>query len=90
MTFSLANHRNQEERLDVQHPYRSSPTYWKFHGVAEASSGWPLPATLVPALAQAWYTFGANPVDAWAAIYTPEGWTEDCTQRLRDVIGHEE
>ena len=23
------------------------------------------------------------------AIYTPEGWTDDHTQRLRDIIGHE-
>ncbi len=44
--------------------------------------------TVVSARAQAWYTFGPNPADAWAAIYTPEGWTEDHMQRLRDVIGH--
>ena len=35
------------------------------------------------------HVYGANPVDAWAAIYTPEGWTDDHTQRLRDIIGHE-
>ena len=43
--------------------------------------------TIVSARAQAWYIYGANPVDAWVAIYTLEGWTEDHTQRLRDVIG---
>ena len=35
------------------------------------------------------HVYGANPVDSWAAIYTPEGWTDDDTQRLRDIIGHE-
>jgi hypothetical protein len=28
-------------------------------------------------------------VDAWAAIYTPEGWTAEANDRLRDIIGHE-
>ena len=45
--------------------------------------------TVVLARAQVWHTYGANPVDAWAAIYTPEGWTDDHSQRLRDIIGHE-
>jgi uncharacterized membrane protein len=35
------------------------------------------------------HVYGANPVDAWAAIYTPEGWTAEANDRLRDIIGHE-
>ena len=45
--------------------------------------------TIVLARARTWYTFGPNPVDAWATIYTPEGWTDDHTLRPRGVIGHE-
>jgi uncharacterized membrane protein len=35
------------------------------------------------------HSYGANPVDAWAAIYRPADWTDSDTVRLRDVIGHE-
>ncbi len=35
------------------------------------------------------HVYGADPVDAWAAIYTPPGWTEVDNRRLRDIIGHE-
>ena len=35
------------------------------------------------------HVYGADPVDAWAAIYTPPGWTEADNRRLRDIIGHE-
>ncbi len=34
------------------------------------------------------HVYGANPVDAWAAIYPPQGWTGDDTTGLRDIIGH--
>ena len=45
--------------------------------------------TVVLTRAQAWYTYGAIPVAATAAIYTPEGSADDDTQRLRDIIGDE-
>jgi uncharacterized membrane protein len=32
------------------------------------------------------HVYGANPVDAWAAISPPEGWTADDTAALRAVI----
>lgn len=35
------------------------------------------------------HSYGANPVDAWAAIYRPAGWTDSDTMRLRTIIGHE-
>jgi uncharacterized membrane protein len=34
------------------------------------------------------HVYGANPVDAWVAISTPEGWSDTDTQLLRDIIGH--
>lgn len=36
------------------------------------------------------HKYGANVVDGWAALSAPEGWTDADTQRLRDVIGHED
>jgi uncharacterized membrane protein len=33
------------------------------------------------------HSYGANPVDAWAAIYAPPEWTDAKTQLLREVIG---
>lgn len=36
------------------------------------------------------HVYGANPVDAWAAIAPPDtGWTDADTARLRDLVGHE-
>lgn len=35
------------------------------------------------------HKYGANTVDAWAAIYPPEAWTEEKTQQLREIIGHD-
>ena len=35
------------------------------------------------------HRYGANVVDAWLAMDTPDGWTDDDTQRLRDIVGHE-
>ncbi len=35
------------------------------------------------------HVYGANPADAWAAIYPPVGWTPVDTERLRGLIGHE-
>ena len=32
------------------------------------------------------HDYGANPVDAWAAIASPPGWTAEKTQRLRDIV----
>jgi uncharacterized membrane protein len=32
------------------------------------------------------HSYGPNPVDAWAAVATPPGWTADKTQRLRDIV----
>lgn len=35
------------------------------------------------------HKYGANPVDAWVAICEPAGWTDENTQRLRAIIGHD-
>ncbi len=35
------------------------------------------------------HRYGANVVDGWLAVETPDGWTDDDTQRLRDIVGHE-
>ena len=35
------------------------------------------------------HRYGANVVDGWLAVDTPDGWTADDTQRLRDIVGHE-
>lgn len=35
------------------------------------------------------HRYGANVVDGWLAVDTPDGWTDDDTQRLRDIVGHE-
>ena len=35
------------------------------------------------------HRYGANVVDSWVAIDAPDGWTDDDTQRLRDIVGHE-
>ena len=35
------------------------------------------------------HRYGANVADGWVAIGAPPGWTDDDTQRLRDVVGHE-
>ena len=35
------------------------------------------------------HRYGANVVDGWVAIAAPDTWTDDDTQRLRDVVGHE-
>ncbi len=35
------------------------------------------------------HKYGANPVDAWVEITQPDGWTDDDTQRLREIIGHD-
>ena len=32
------------------------------------------------------HSYGANPVDAWAAINRPAGWTSEKTQRLRAIV----
>jgi uncharacterized membrane protein len=32
------------------------------------------------------HNYGANPVDAWAAVTTPSGWTPAKTQRLREIV----
>ena len=32
------------------------------------------------------HSYGANPVDAWAAITSPPGWTPEKTQRLREIV----
>ena len=32
------------------------------------------------------HSYGANPVDAWAAITSPPGWTSEKTQRLRQIV----
>jgi uncharacterized membrane protein len=32
------------------------------------------------------HSYGANPVDAWAAINQPPGWTPEKTQRLRGIV----
>jgi uncharacterized membrane protein len=32
------------------------------------------------------HSYGANPVDAWAAITSPPGWTAEKTQRLRKIV----
>ncbi len=35
------------------------------------------------------HRYGANVVDGWLAVETPDGWADDDTQRLRDIVGHE-
>jgi uncharacterized membrane protein len=35
------------------------------------------------------HVYGADPTDAWAAIYAPEGWTDADTQRLHELISEE-
>ena len=35
------------------------------------------------------HRYGANVVDGWLAMDTPDGWTDNDTQRLRDIVGHE-
>lgn len=35
------------------------------------------------------HRYGANPADAWVAITMPDGWTDEDTNRLRAIIGHE-
>jgi uncharacterized membrane protein len=35
------------------------------------------------------HSYGANPVDAWVAIYAPADWTDEKTQLLREIIGDE-
>ena len=35
------------------------------------------------------HRYGANVVDGWLAVDTPDDWTADDTQRLRDIVGHE-
>jgi uncharacterized membrane protein len=32
------------------------------------------------------HSYGPNPVDAWAAILQPPGWTQHKTQELRDIV----
>jgi uncharacterized membrane protein len=32
------------------------------------------------------HDYGANPVDAWAAITTPPGWTPEKTNRVREIV----
>jgi uncharacterized membrane protein len=55
-------------------------TFWQTAGDMVFSTGVP---------AGHGHSYGANPVDAWAAIYTPDGWTDVKTQELREIIGHE-
>ena len=33
------------------------------------------------------HSYGANPVDAWAAIYPPDGWTAAKNEQLRAIVG---
>ena len=33
------------------------------------------------------HKYGSNVVDGWAAIVPPEGWTDEDTQRLKEIIG---
>ena len=35
------------------------------------------------------HSYGANPVDAWAAIYPPDGWTAAKNEQLRAIVGHD-
>jgi uncharacterized membrane protein len=35
------------------------------------------------------HNYGANAVEAWAAIYAPKGWMAEKTQRLHDIIAKE-
>jgi uncharacterized membrane protein len=34
------------------------------------------------------HSYGANPVDAWAAITQPPGWTPEKTRRLREIVNN--
>jgi uncharacterized membrane protein len=34
------------------------------------------------------HSYGANPVDAWAAITQPDGWSSEQNERLREIVGH--
>ena len=56
-------------------------TFWQMAGDLAFSTGVP---------AGHGHKYGANVVDGWAALSAPEGWTDADTQRLRDVIGHDE
>ena len=56
-------------------------TFWQMAGDLAFSTGVP---------AGHGHKYGANVVDGWAALSSPEGWTDADTQRLRDVIGHDE
>jgi uncharacterized membrane protein len=55
-------------------------TFWQTAGDMVFSTGVP---------AGHGHSYGANPVDAWAAIYPPDGWTAEKTERLRTIVGHD-
>ena len=52
-------------------------TFWQTAGDMVFSTGVP---------AGHGHDYGVNPVDAWAAITQPPGWTEAKTQELRKII----
>jgi uncharacterized membrane protein len=52
-------------------------TFWQTAGDMVRSTGVP---------AGHGHSYGANPVDAWAAIYEPAGWSETKTEALRDIV----
>jgi uncharacterized membrane protein len=35
------------------------------------------------------HSYGVNAVDGWVAVYPPEGWTDDKTEQLREIIGRD-
>ncbi len=35
------------------------------------------------------HRYGANVVEGWLTLHTPDGWTDSDTQLLRDIVGHE-
>ena len=74
--------RRPEWLNDPRGPDVSSRMFWAPVATFWGTLGDMVFSTGVPA----GHDYGANPVNAWAAITTPPGWTPEKTERLREIV----